>query len=177
MLIWFFLIWFDVNWYHSIQFDRWLRLCIRAEFEEMYPLAVKFVTQQGRMKYIRPLYRLVSYLWSIYYLSIKYCLWFVNPSLCPIFHFQRESLCQVGIMIVCSSQISASNKPMSLQGQLGNSALIRANAFIVINNKIFVSFWNQCFGIPVSFHTEWNIGYVSCLWLSKQRCIFPYVLL
>ena len=37
--------------------QRWLRLCVRGEHEEMYQLAVKFVSQQGRMKYIRPLYR------------------------------------------------------------------------------------------------------------------------
>ncbi|XP_065066846.1 leukotriene A-4 hydrolase-like [Rhopilema esculentum] len=35
---------------------RWLRLCVRAELEEMYPQVVKFITQQGRMKYIRPIY-------------------------------------------------------------------------------------------------------------------------
>lgn len=35
---------------------RWLRLCVRSEIEEIYPLAVQFLTQQGRMKYIRPLY-------------------------------------------------------------------------------------------------------------------------
>ncbi|XP_053319083.1 leukotriene A-4 hydrolase [Spea bombifrons] len=36
---------------------RWLRLCIRAKWEEVIPLALKMATEQGRMKFTRPLYR------------------------------------------------------------------------------------------------------------------------
>merc|ERR1712150_70987 len=36
---------------------RWLRLCIRAEVESAVPTALEFVTEQGRMKFVRPIYR------------------------------------------------------------------------------------------------------------------------
>lgn len=36
---------------------RWLRLCIRAKWEDVIPLALKMATEQGRMKFTRPLYR------------------------------------------------------------------------------------------------------------------------
>ncbi|XP_067860717.1 leukotriene A-4 hydrolase [Heptranchias perlo] len=36
---------------------RWLRLCLRAQWEEAIPLALQMVTVQGRMKFTRPLYR------------------------------------------------------------------------------------------------------------------------
>jgi len=36
---------------------RWLRLCLKAEYEEGVPLAIKFATSQGRMKYVRPIFR------------------------------------------------------------------------------------------------------------------------
>ncbi|XP_053575222.1 leukotriene A-4 hydrolase [Bombina bombina] len=36
---------------------RWLRLCIQAKWEEAIPLALKMATEQGRMKFTRPLYR------------------------------------------------------------------------------------------------------------------------
>ncbi|KAG9490488.1 hypothetical protein GDO78_006041 [Eleutherodactylus coqui] len=36
---------------------RWLRLCILAKWEEVIPLALKMATEQGRMKFTRPLYR------------------------------------------------------------------------------------------------------------------------
>nr|XP_014343641.1 PREDICTED: leukotriene A-4 hydrolase [Latimeria chalumnae] len=36
---------------------RWLRLCIRARWEEAIPLAVQMATEQGRMKFTRPLFR------------------------------------------------------------------------------------------------------------------------
>ncbi|KAM4748205.1 leukotriene A-4 hydrolase [Rhinophrynus dorsalis] len=36
---------------------RWLRLCIRAKWEDIIPLALKMATEQGRMKFTRPLYR------------------------------------------------------------------------------------------------------------------------
>lgn len=35
---------------------RWLRLCIRAKWEEAVPLALKMATEQGRMKFTRPLF-------------------------------------------------------------------------------------------------------------------------
>lgn len=35
----------------------YLRLCVRAKWSEMYPATVKFITGQGRMKFVRPLYR------------------------------------------------------------------------------------------------------------------------
>nr|XP_008176974.1 leukotriene A-4 hydrolase [Chrysemys picta bellii] len=36
---------------------RWLRLCIQAKWEEAIPLALKMATEQGRMKFTRPLFR------------------------------------------------------------------------------------------------------------------------
>ncbi|XP_035257729.1 leukotriene A-4 hydrolase [Anguilla anguilla] len=36
---------------------RWLRLCVRAKWEEAVPLAFKMATEQGRMKFTRPLFR------------------------------------------------------------------------------------------------------------------------
>ncbi|KAJ8245562.1 hypothetical protein GJAV_G00272100 [Gymnothorax javanicus] len=36
---------------------RWLRVCVRAEWEESVPLALKMATEQGRMKFTRPLFR------------------------------------------------------------------------------------------------------------------------
>lgn len=36
---------------------RWQILCIKAEIEEIIPHAVKLLTEQGRMKFTRPLYR------------------------------------------------------------------------------------------------------------------------
>eukprot|EP01136_Pigoraptor_vietnamica_P002495 Opistho-1_new@30578 len=36
---------------------RWQQLCVKAEWEPIYPKVVAFVTSQGRMKYVRPLYR------------------------------------------------------------------------------------------------------------------------
>ncbi|NXR05729.1 LKHA4 hydrolase, partial [Semnornis frantzii] len=36
---------------------RWLRLCIRSKWEEAIPLALKMATEQGRMKFTRPLFR------------------------------------------------------------------------------------------------------------------------
>ncbi|XP_062852198.1 leukotriene A-4 hydrolase isoform X2 [Trichomycterus rosablanca] len=36
---------------------RWLRLCIKAQWEEAVPLALKMATEQGRMKFTRPLFR------------------------------------------------------------------------------------------------------------------------
>lgn len=36
---------------------RWQRLCLRASYEPVFKQVVAFVTSQGRMKYVRPLYR------------------------------------------------------------------------------------------------------------------------
>jgi len=36
---------------------KWQTLCLKASYEAIYPHVVKFVTEQGRMKYVRPLYR------------------------------------------------------------------------------------------------------------------------
>ena len=36
---------------------RWQKLCIRAEMEEIVPSVVKFLVEQGRMKFTRPLYK------------------------------------------------------------------------------------------------------------------------
>ncbi|XP_051889373.1 leukotriene A-4 hydrolase [Pristis pectinata] len=36
---------------------RWLRLCLRSQWEKAIPLALEMVTVQGRMKFTRPLYR------------------------------------------------------------------------------------------------------------------------
>lgn len=39
---------------------RWIRLCIQSRWEPIIPLAIKFITQQGRMKFVRPIYRYVT---------------------------------------------------------------------------------------------------------------------
>lgn len=36
---------------------RWLRLCVRGVWQDRYPPTVKFITIQGRMKFVRPLYK------------------------------------------------------------------------------------------------------------------------
>ncbi|KAJ3057231.1 Leukotriene A-4 hydrolase [Rhizophlyctis rosea] len=36
---------------------RWQWLCLNAEYEEIFPQVVDFVTSVGRMKFVRPLYR------------------------------------------------------------------------------------------------------------------------
>lgn len=36
---------------------RWLRLCARSAYQDRYPEIVQFITIQGRMKFIRPLYK------------------------------------------------------------------------------------------------------------------------
>ncbi|XP_033935515.2 leukotriene A-4 hydrolase-like [Pseudochaenichthys georgianus] len=35
---------------------RWLRLCVRSRWEEAVPMAMKMATDQGRMKFTRPLF-------------------------------------------------------------------------------------------------------------------------
>jgi len=36
---------------------RWYQLCVRAEYEPAFEGAARFLTEQGRMKFVRPLYR------------------------------------------------------------------------------------------------------------------------
>jgi len=36
---------------------RWFVVCIRAEYEAAFASVVAFLTEQGRMKFVRPLYR------------------------------------------------------------------------------------------------------------------------
>ncbi|XP_051544311.1 leukotriene A-4 hydrolase-like [Myxocyprinus asiaticus] len=36
---------------------RWLRVCVKAHWEEAVPLALKMATEQGRMKFTRPLFK------------------------------------------------------------------------------------------------------------------------
>lgn len=38
---------------------RWQQLCLMTSYEPIYPHVVKFITEQGRMKFVRPLYRLL----------------------------------------------------------------------------------------------------------------------
>ena len=38
---------------------RWQQLCLMASYKSIYPHVVTFVTEQGRMKFVRPLYRLL----------------------------------------------------------------------------------------------------------------------
>ncbi|KAI7890724.1 peptidase family M1-domain-containing protein [Mucor mucedo] len=38
---------------------RWQQICLMSSYEPIYPEVVKFVTEQGRMKFVRPLYRLL----------------------------------------------------------------------------------------------------------------------
>ena len=41
----------------AAMFHRWLRVCVRAKWEESVPLALTMATEQGRMKFTRPLFR------------------------------------------------------------------------------------------------------------------------
>jgi leukotriene-A4 hydrolase len=36
---------------------RWLRLGLKAHYSDAIPPAIEFVTEQGRMKFVRPIYR------------------------------------------------------------------------------------------------------------------------
>lgn len=36
---------------------KWQRLCIKARWEDSIPLVIQFLNEQGRMKFVRPLYR------------------------------------------------------------------------------------------------------------------------
>ena len=41
----------------QVFYCRWLRLCVKAGWEDVFSMAVTFVSEQGRMKFVRPLYR------------------------------------------------------------------------------------------------------------------------
>lgn len=47
---------FYVKAFHNIM-NRWLRVCIRAQYEPAIQPALQFVTDQGRMKFVRPIYK------------------------------------------------------------------------------------------------------------------------
>lgn len=36
---------------------RWLRLCIKVKWEEKLEEILRFINSQGRMKFVRPIYR------------------------------------------------------------------------------------------------------------------------
>ena len=36
---------------------RWIRLGLRAKWDNAIPRAIQMVTEQGRMKFLRPIYR------------------------------------------------------------------------------------------------------------------------
>lgn len=36
---------------------KWLRLCIKSRWEEVIPRAIEFIKEQGRMKFVRPIYK------------------------------------------------------------------------------------------------------------------------
>ncbi|GFY39975.1 leukotriene A-4 hydrolase [Trichonephila inaurata madagascariensis] len=36
---------------------RWIRICLKAHWKDIIPDAVQFITEQGRMKFVRPIYR------------------------------------------------------------------------------------------------------------------------
>ncbi|CAO3637411.1 unnamed protein product [Cunninghamella blakesleeana] len=38
---------------------RWQNICLRTSYEPIYPEVVEFITEQGRMKFVRPLFRLL----------------------------------------------------------------------------------------------------------------------
>ena len=37
----------------------WIRLCIKSKWKPIIDLALKFVSNQGRMKFTRPVYRFI----------------------------------------------------------------------------------------------------------------------
>ena len=43
---------------HSVH-DRWLKLCLKSKWKEVFPIVTDFITKQGRMKFVRPLYKSV----------------------------------------------------------------------------------------------------------------------
>lgn len=45
------------NFIKPLFFDRWIRLGLKARWQPAIGPALEFVTEQGRMKYVRPIYR------------------------------------------------------------------------------------------------------------------------
>lgn len=49
---------YNFNTYNNSEIRfRWLRLCVKARWDDQVPLALKMATDQGRMKFTRPLFR------------------------------------------------------------------------------------------------------------------------
>uniref|UniRef100_A0A3Q3GW40 Leukotriene A-4 hydrolase n=1 Tax=Labrus bergylta TaxID=56723 RepID=A0A3Q3GW40_9LABR len=49
---------YDLNSFMNSEIRfRWLRLCVRSRWEEAVPMALKMATDQGRMKFTRPLFK------------------------------------------------------------------------------------------------------------------------
>lgn len=49
---------YKLNSYNNAEIRaRWLRLCVKSKWEDAVPLALKMATDQGRMKFTRPLFR------------------------------------------------------------------------------------------------------------------------
>ncbi|KAI3366572.1 hypothetical protein L3Q82_009194, partial [Scortum barcoo] len=49
---------YDLNSFMNSEIRfRWLRLCVRSKWEEAVPMALKMATEQGRMKFTRPLFK------------------------------------------------------------------------------------------------------------------------
>ncbi|KAM6986069.1 leukotriene A-4 hydrolase [Aplochiton taeniatus] len=49
---------YQLNSYNNSEIRaRWLRLCVKSKWEDAVPLALKMATDQGRMKFTRPLFR------------------------------------------------------------------------------------------------------------------------
>ena len=53
---------------------RWLRLCVRSRWEEAVPLALKMATEQGRMKFTRPLFKYLYSTFTSHALFLSFCL-------------------------------------------------------------------------------------------------------
>ena len=49
---------------------RWLRLNLRGKVESAVSGALEFVTEQGRMKFVRPIYRFVYFILFPAYVSV-----------------------------------------------------------------------------------------------------------
>ena len=49
---------YDLNAYTNSEIRfRWIRLGLQGKWQDAIPRAVKMVTEQGRMKYLKPIYR------------------------------------------------------------------------------------------------------------------------
>lgn len=67
---------------------RWLRLCVRAKWEEAVPLALKMATDQGRMKFTRPLFRYLLWFLRTYSELVVLWIYLLWPSVF-LYYFQR----------------------------------------------------------------------------------------